>query len=429
VFSKAWNAVAPQAASDAQDPHPAGYSVSFGRAGNNTNGEGQGPFSNVGYASKAGGGETESLFQSMKDKVWGPAEDETPSKRNIAPRRESTSDIDPSHFASPRRSVTSSGANDHDPWWARYHDTFVDWKARVSHPSTRSGLRKKCIVLAAILVLLLGVLSAWRAHPPSFGNIITRPDVVDADEDEDEEPSSGGYQGDDKDMAFRYGLIEQRLIDSGLSLASELGMDGSSQNLAIEWIALFDDANLDPEHPILLQRYALAVFFFSTYADDDIYDYEDLDGDEAGTARKLDELGWIDWEGWLSGKSHCTWYGVECQTEAGLDMDMGSVTHLNLTSNNLKGYLPYEINGLPDLQLLDVDGNFLTADIPKTIGDLSDLGTFLVHCLASREAIHNAYFSIQSSVFAHSLETHTVFYSLFCILVFWYDRNSIFIQQ
>jgi hypothetical protein len=383
IFSKAWNAVAPQSASGAQDPHPAGYSVSFGRAGNssnsngnnNNNGEGQGPFSNVSYGQKTGGGESESLFQSMKDAVFrnGSAQDETPSKRNIAPRRDSTS----THFANTGHASAASLANEHDPWWARYQDSFVDWKARVSHPSNRSGLKKKCYVLLAILVLLVGILAAWRASPSSLGSITKRPDIIDPEE----EPSSSGYQGDDKELAFRYGLIEQRLMDSGLSLASEMGTDGSAQNLAIEWIAIFDKAILDPEHPILLQRYALAVFFFSTYADDDIYDYDDTDGDEVG-ARKLDELGWNDWGGWLSGESHCTWYGVECQTEAGLDLDMGSVTHLNLTSNNLKGFLPYEINGLIDLQLLDLDGNSLTSDIPETIGDFADLGTFLVHIIS-----------------------------------------------
>ncbi len=70
---------------------------------------------------------------------------------------------------------------------------------------------------------------------------------------------------------------------------------------------------------------------------------------------------WIDNSGWMT-TTPCTWYGVTCG---------GSVTTLNLSSNNLNGTIPTEIGNLTSLVTLDLRSNSLSGGIPTEIGSLS----------------------------------------------------------
>lgn len=65
----------------------------------------------------------------------------------------------------------------------------------------------------------------------------------------------------------RRSCISESILKSGMSLKDELMSKGTPQNLALEWIVLGDHAELAEDHDYLLQRYALAVFFYSTHGD------------------------------------------------------------------------------------------------------------------------------------------------------------------
>lgn len=62
----------------------------------------------------------------------------------------------------------------------------------------------------------------------------------------------------------RLAAITKRIIDSGLVNESNLNSNGTPQNEALLWINNQDPANLEVDDEYLLQRFALAVFFFST---------------------------------------------------------------------------------------------------------------------------------------------------------------------
>ena len=80
---------------------------------------------------------------------------------------------------------------------------------------------------------------------------------------------------------------------------------------------------------------------------------------------------WTNRTGWDTGAPLDEWYGVVTD-------DRGLVTKLDLDNNNLEGYLPHELGGLPGLSVLNLSSNGLSGTIPfKLTGldlDVLDLG-------------------------------------------------------
>lgn len=141
----------------------------------------------------------------------------------------------------------------------------------------------------------------------------------------------------------------------------------SPQSLALEW--MFTDSitmafdNVAPL-PIVSQRYALAVLYYSTN----------------GTR-------WTNQLGFLTDRPACEWndgsqvpfpssssalpslpdtYGVHCDNFA-------NVKQVQLSQNGLDGTLPSELIHLLDLQVLTVDQNSLKGSIPPELGRLTDM--------------------------------------------------------
>lgn len=81
----------------------------------------------------------------------------------------------------------------------------------------------------------------------------------------------------------------------------------SPQGQAFEWIVEFDDTTDPCTYPTVLQRYALAVFFYAT-------------GGEGWTART----------GWLSPAAECDWLGVTCSASS----EGATITALSLSTYN-----------------------------------------------------------------------------------------------
>lgn len=74
---------------------------------------------------------------------------------------------------------------------------------------------------------------------------------------------------------------------------------------------------------------------------------------------------WLNTQGWLSNPDICQWNGIQCHS--------GHVVGIQLNHNNLSGHLPVDWSGLPELNMLWIEGNPLTGTIPSGLGDLAKL--------------------------------------------------------
>lgn len=105
----------------------------------------------------------------------------------------------------------------------------------------------------------------------------------------------------------------------------------------------------------VVQRYALAVLYYST-----------TQGDEQGAVR------WTDDAHFLSHKHECDWsnktsnLGVTCDTDR-------RVININLEGNRLSGTLPSDLGLLPHLQALLLAHNRLRGALPASYGQLTRL--------------------------------------------------------
>ncbi|MFG1691469.1 putative Ig domain-containing protein [Gemmatimonadota bacterium] len=84
----------------------------------------------------------------------------------------------------------------------------------------------------------------------------------------------------------------------------------------------------------------------------------DLYGDTNGA-------GWTNSTGWLENTTPCSWHGVSCTG--------GSVSSIDLSSNQLTGSIPGEIEFVPNLDRLELDRNQLYGRIPTNLGALVKL--------------------------------------------------------
>jgi len=132
--------------------------------------------------------------------------------------------------------------------------------------------------------------------------------------------------------------------------------DGSAspEELAVDW--LLDDEeggglllDLLPsnsnETTRLVQRYALAAFYFST----------------GGSSS------WVDRNGWLVAEDECTWSGIVCSVDS-------SVVTVNLNGNNLAGSIPLDFALIDSLQDLSLNNNRgLDGSLPTSFVNLNSL--------------------------------------------------------
>jgi len=126
-------------------------------------------------------------------------------------------------------------------------------------------------------------------------------------------------------------------IISGVAGPTEkelLDTPGSPQEDAFLWLEL--DYLPSMTHEQLIQRYILAVLYFSTYGIPSAYTDENFV--------------WNVTTGWLTGQDECLWYGVGCN-------DIKEVTTIQLRNNRLSGKIPRELQHLRSLQVLDISKN------------------------------------------------------------------------
>lgn len=80
--------------------------------------------------------------------------------------------------------------------------------------------------------------------------------------------------------------------------------------------------------------------------------------------------GWLNKTGWMESLTLGEWYGVK--------VAKGHITSLNLSKNQLKGYLPADLGALTYLGYLDLNNNALTGNIPSELGSLTELRSLIL---------------------------------------------------
>jgi len=126
----------------------------------------------------------------------------------------------------------------------------------------------------------------------------------------------------------------------------------SPQFRAASWLSSKDlflaENPLECTDPKLIQRYALAVFYFSVGGDNWIFCGQSDPGCVESTAKV----------GWLSSSDECFWFRIECNENGFVDeINFADTTALGGVYISLVGTIPFEISHLTEMVLLDLSGN------------------------------------------------------------------------
>jgi Leucine-rich repeat (LRR) protein len=145
--------------------------------------------------------------------------------------------------------------------------------------------------------------------------------------------------------------MEQLLpVLTSVSNETELMNATSPQGAALAWMVSQDllspienESRTTRETELMIQRYTLAVFYYSTMGDN-----------------------WFASDGWLDGKrEECTWEYLDCINKDIVSIDTGA-------RNNLVGAIPLELKELKELRSLILPSNALTG-FSKGLGSLQSL--------------------------------------------------------
>ena len=174
---------------------------------------------------------------------------------------------------------------------------------------------------------------------------------------------------------------------------------GTPHKAALEWLVEADGYQVCPDDPNALQRYTLAVFYYSTLGDDWLdcsatptFAEDTCDSVRVGTNDNDDSPKISGDNVWLSPVHECMWAGVQCIEETksidrlefegnrlagSLPTELGHLTELRFfyaEQGNIGGTIPTELGQLSNLLVLDLDYNYLTGEaIPAELYNLSNL--------------------------------------------------------
>ncbi len=172
--------------------------------------------------------------------------------------------------------------------------------------------------------------------------------------------ASPSLETDDKALDYSDRVITLRsILGPDISPLDKLTNPGTAQYKALHWLADKDERHLGvPKSGIesqkLIQRYVLAVIFYSNHG-----------------------KGWSQHLNFLTGKDECDWNDVDEEgffSGAGACNDNGHVTTLALWNNNLHGTIPNEIGHLMDLKVFSVSNNHLYGELPPSMYSMPRLG-------------------------------------------------------
>lgn len=141
------------------------------------------------------------------------------------------------------------------------------------------------------------------------------------------------------------------VLRGDVSKPNELNKGGSPQNLAFNWLVDDDAFGICPDDEKLIQRYVMALFYFST---------------DGSSWTECGQVGGCAGTNFLSGTHECDWAGISCNND-------DCVTEIVFEENSIGGALPYELEQLTDLEVLSLEQGSLGSTIPDEIGNLSNL--------------------------------------------------------
>jgi len=135
--------------------------------------------------------------------------------------------------------------------------------------------------------------------------------------------SSSPLSADEQKVADLMGRLESTFDVLGLpeSHSKQLKSSESPQARALSWVAASEkyDSYSDDQK---LQRYALASFFYGTYA--------------VRNAYVTQQVPWTTADKWLTDEDECKWEGITCS-------DNGRVTKMDLEEHRVSGTIPLDI--------------------------------------------------------------------------------------
>jgi len=158
--------------------------------------------------------------------------------------------------------------------------------------------------------------------------------------------------------------IESLLVQNGIVLSGVDNVENSPQYKAFEWISDVDELALSSTDSNLLQRYALATFYYAT--NEGMGQCQEKYISFGGLCEDAGKVPF------LSGVNECDWYGTQCNED-------NVVTTFRVAANSLSGTIPEEIrflNSITFLQIADLGtagAELITGPIPESLGELSNL--------------------------------------------------------
>jgi len=232
----------------------------------------------------------------------------------------------------------------------------LEWSCiRLSNKLETVCFHRRCLLLMVAATIVVAIIVAALTTSSAFEGRL--PHISFGGESEEE------FEAQNE----RYVKIRDRILFAEASEPASLESKGATpQSYALEWIVREDPAQIDPEDPYLLQRYALAVFWYQLRTDK--------------TGKLTADTKWKDDSNWMTELGYCSWYGVHCYPQDGMPKDTqydgnNIILELNLTRNELKSdEMPKEIyTTLEGLQNLDISHNKIGGSIATEIGRLTAL--------------------------------------------------------
>ncbi|CAJ1960434.1 unnamed protein product [Cylindrotheca closterium] len=161
------------------------------------------------------------------------------------------------------------------------------------------------------------------------------------------------------DLEKHASAVQKALTKNGVLIEEALRDADSPQAAALQWLSQDTfETSTKAKDPYLAQRYSLAVIYHATNG-----------------------MHWANSDGWLTNAGYCEWYGVQClgaETDITSHHGNGPVFELNLSSNQVKGTIPVELNALEALFFLDLQDNAIEGTIPEELGGWSALRMFSI---------------------------------------------------
>ena len=152
----------------------------------------------------------------------------------------------------------------------------------------------------------------------------------------------------------------------------------SPQYKALDWIANIDQIQLKHDHPGLIQRYVLAVLYYSTGGPPTKYTTKDAT-DSSFTQRQNNKGAWRNPTNFMAPTHECEWKMSQSSASIGgggiRRCDTNYTVNEVILHNELSGSIPSEIGRLWNLQTLYLGRNKLRGTIPTELGMLTKLSS------------------------------------------------------